>query len=89
MHHVDDVVKARLKQIRMSSFISAVICPQNICLVSASKAEKTDADSYGLTVLSKRNKQLYLSRFFRGNQMLFIPLLLFTEYKYFCSSHKS
>lgn len=64
MHHIDDVVKARLKQIRMSSFMSAVICPQNICLVSASKAEQTAADSYGLTVLSKRNKQLYLSSFF-------------------------
>lgn len=45
MHHVDDVVKARLKQIRMSSLISAVICPQNICLVSASKAEQTAGDS--------------------------------------------
>lgn len=89
MHHVDDVVKARLKQIRMSSFISAVICPQNICLVSASKAEQTAADTYGLTILSKRNKQLYLSSFFLGNQMLFIPLLLFTEYKYFCRSRKS
>lgn len=84
MHHIDDVVKARLKQIRMSSFMSAVIC-----LVSASKAEQTAADSYGLTVLSKRNKQLYLSSFFLGNQMLFIPLLLFTEYKYFCRSRKS